>query len=147
MGFFDKFGKSKGGAPKTAVKKEAKKDAAKEGATEVQAVEKKPVTRGPLAKDGSGNAHKVLLRPIFTEKSARLESLGKYTFVVDRDANKIEVAAAVRDLYGVEPVSVQVVNIEGKLVRFGRNMGREKHEKKAIVTLKKGESLTVVETA
>lgn len=102
-------------------------------------------TRGPLAKDNVVRASKVLIRPVQTEKTSRLEALGQYAFVVANDANKVEVAAAVRELYGVKPVEVRIVSVHGKRVRFGRTSGKRKNEKKAIVSLKPGDSLAVAE--
>ncbi|MDD5251931.1 MAG: 50S ribosomal protein L23 [Patescibacteria group bacterium] len=87
----------------------------------------------------------MLIRPIATEKTSREEAYGKYQFIVANDANKVEVAAAVRDLYGVKPVAVRIVNLKGKQVRFGRLTGQQKSEKKAIVTLKPGETISPFE--
>ena len=142
MGILEKFGKKKGGAKAEPKKKEKKAEAA---SSEAKAEEKKPSTRGPLAKEDAGSAYRILIRPVFTEKSSRLESQGKYVFIVSRDANKVEVARAVRDLYGVKAASVRILNAKGKSVRFGRTQGKEQDLKKAIVTLKAGETLTVIE--
>jgi large subunit ribosomal protein L23 len=84
---------------------------------------------------------------VFTEKSGRLQSMGQYVFEVASGANKREVANAVRDLYGVQPATVHILNRKGKSVRFGRTMGRERDAKKAVITLKAGETLTVIEGA
>ena len=155
MGILDKFGKKKGGASaKKADKPEEKKDAVsaseksdKKSDKKEKAEKKVQATHGPLAKEGAGSAYRILIRPVYTEKSGRLQAQGKYTFIVSRDANKIEVMRAVRDLYGVDPASVQIIVAKGKSVRFGRTEGREQDLKKAIVTLKSGETLTVVEGA
>lgn len=119
---------------------EAKTDAADKPA---EKKEKKP--RGPLAKEQGGRSYRILIRPIATEKTSREEAYGKYQFIVANDANKVEVAAAVRDLYGVKPVAVRIVNLKGKQVRFGRLTGQQKSEKKAIVTLKPGETISPFE--
>ncbi|OGL72501.1 50S ribosomal protein L23 [Candidatus Uhrbacteria bacterium RIFCSPHIGHO2_02_FULL_60_10] len=100
-----------------------------------------------MAKEHAGDAYRILVRPVYSEKAAQLEALGKYTFIVARNANKNTVAQAVRDLYGVKPASVRISVKEGKKVRFGRSTGVEKTEKKAVVTLKPGESITVAEAA
>lgn len=152
MGFLDKFSKKKGAAPKAAPAKTAEKADKDEKAPRAEAKadaaeSPKPVTRGPLAKEDAGIAHRILLRPVHTEKTGREQGLGKYVFLVAMDANKVEVARAVRDLYGVKPVSVRIVKVLGKSVRFGRTVGKEKDRKKAIVTLKPGETITVVEGA
>jgi large subunit ribosomal protein L23 len=89
------------------------------------------------------NAYKVLVRPIISEKSSRFEAEGKYTFLVNIKTNKVEVRKAVKALYGVTPNSVNIMNIEGKRKRFGKNMGRRSDYKKAIITVNKGEKLDV----
>lgn len=148
MGIFDKLsGKKKAPAP-PAAKHQAKKPAAAASA-DAPAKEKEPQkqTRGPLAREGAGDAHRILLSPLFTEKSANLQAQGKYVFQVAPGAGKVEIAVAVRDLYGVKPVSVRIVRLEGKKVRFGRFTGRQKGVKKAIVTLPAGQTITLFEGA
>jgi large subunit ribosomal protein L23 len=86
-------------------------------------------------------AYRVLVRPHVTEKTAAQEALGKYTFIVSPDAGKVMVMDAVREVYGVRPVSVSIVKIKGKQVRRGRQVGRTSSMRKAIVTLKSGDSL------
>lgn len=141
MGILDKISKKKAPAKKAAAK-------ADEKATETAApVEAKKVTRGALAKEGSGEAHRVLLKPVLTEKSSLLQAQGKYVFIVAKSATKVDVAAAIRDLYGLKPASVRIVVHKGKNVRFGKFSGKEKDEKKAIVTLAPGQTLTVFEGA
>lgn len=145
MGIFDKL-KSKSGAKNVVAaekKTETKKAPAK--ATKADKEEAKPVVRGELAKEDSGQAHRVLVAPVFTEKASLLQASGKYVFLVARHATKVEVAAAVRDLYGVKPTSVRMMVVQGKTVRFGKYSGKEKDVKKAIVTLKKGDSIAVME--
>jgi large subunit ribosomal protein L23 len=88
-------------------------------------------------------AHRILLRPLVTEKSAIAESENKYSFVVARWANKNQVMQAVKDVYRIEPESVNIMNIDGRQVRFGRNMGRRSDYKKAIVTLPKGKTIDI----
>ena len=122
-------------ASKNTEKKEEKKPTTKKKAAD------KPVL-GPLAREFGGQSATVLLAPILTEKSSNQESLGKYVFFVSPKATKVEVAAAVRDLYGVKPTSVRIVNVKGKKVRSGRIQGRKKDRKKAIVTLKKGDAIS-----
>lgn len=121
-----------------------KKGEAKSARRGPKGKDKKPA-KGALAKDGGGQSAKVLMEPVTTEKASNLESLGKYMFMVDPQTNKVEVANAVRDLYGVKPVSVRIVNLKGKKVRFGRVEGQRKDRKKAIVTLKSGDAISLYE--
>jgi len=90
-------------------------------------------------------AFRVLAKPLVTEKATELVSQNKYTFVVAREANKIEVAKAVYAVYGVKPMSVNIVSMKGKAVTRGRIKGKRKDWKKAVVTLKKGESIKIYE--
>lgn len=90
-------------------------------------------------------AHRVLIRPLITEKAANLGTLNKYAFVVSDKANKIEVSKAVTAVYGVRPINVNIVCVKGKVVARGRLKGRRSDLKKAIVTLKKGETIQIYE--
>jgi len=89
------------------------------------------------------NAYRVLEKPLITEKVTDLGMYNKYAFQVSLNANKSEVKKAVKEVYGVEPISVNIVNLNGKKVRFGRVSGKTKDKKKAIITLKKGEKIEV----
>lgn len=90
-----------------------------------------------------GLAFKVLVKPLITEKSATLESKNKYSFVVNRSASKDQIKKAVEEVYGVKPSQINVANIEGRRVRFGRNMGKRNDYKKAIVTLPSGKTIDI----
>ena len=95
-------------------------------------------------KEDTGNAYKVLLRPIVTEKSAILADQGKYVFEVPGSTNKVEVAKAVRIVYGVHPTKVNMIKLPGKkvMMRYQRyTQGQTSPKFKAIVTLKKGEKI------
>ena len=143
MGILDKFSRKKKAPAKAAPKaKKAEEKAVKADASATPAAQQ---ARGPLAREGAGDAYRILLRPVLTEKTSLLQAHGQYTFAVANDATKVDVARAIRDLYGVKPVQIRIVNVEGKMVRFGRSQGREKRVKKAVVTLKSGDSLAVLE--
>lgn len=149
MGFLDKF-KGKKTAPPAKQAKPGKAGlgtAGKDVAAPAKEKEATKQTRGPLAKEGAGHAYRLLLAPVLTEKSANLQAQGKYVFLVAPSAGKVEIAMAVRDLYGIKPVSVRIVKLEGKKVRFGRFTGRQKSIKKAIVTLPPGQTITMFEGA
>lgn len=92
-----------------------------------------------------GNAYKVLVKPLITEKAAALSSSNKYVFEVSRDSNKIEVADAVMEVYGERPISVNMVSVKGKKVRHGRTIGKRRDWKKAIVTLEEGKTINIYE--
>lgn len=80
-------------------------------------------------------AQDIILRPIITENSMDGIADRKYTFEVAKDANKIEIAAAIEELFGVKVAKVNTINVDGKLRRYGRFEGFTASRKKAIVTL------------
>jgi large subunit ribosomal protein L23 len=84
----------------------------------------------------------IIKQPWITERSADLGVLGKYVFVVSSSASKPEIKKAVKDIYKVDAVSVNVVNRPAKRKRFGGGMrGKQQGYRKAIVTLKKGQKI------
>lgn len=89
--------------------------------------------------------HNIIIRPWLTEKMTALGEEGKYGFVVDIKANKIEIAKAVEKKFEVEVVSVNTIKHKGKtktqFTKKGRFSGRTPRFKKAIITLKKGQTI------
>jgi large subunit ribosomal protein L23 len=82
---------------------------------------------------------KVIIRPLVTEKISNLqESQNKVAFVVDRDANKIEIRKTVEEKFNVKVKKVATLNFKGKLKRLGRFEGQRAGWKKAVVTLREG---------
>jgi large subunit ribosomal protein L23 len=85
------------------------------------------------------NAHKIIIRPIITEKNTRLNEDSKYIFEVAMETNKIEVKKAIEEIFGVNVTSVNIINVRGKLkkrrTRQGITQGYTRDWKKAIVTL------------
>ena len=140
----DKKSDKVSGAKKTA-SKTAKKESSsmKDLYTETGAA-KTAVKAGEVKKQ-TGNAYKILIKPLVTEKAASLNVEGKYVFEVSTEANKIEVAKAVSEVYGIKPLDVNIVSVKGKRVRRGRIAGKRKDWKKAIVTLPKGKSINIYE--
>ena len=91
------------------------------------------------------DARDILIRPLVTEKSTALMEQGKYVFMVAKEANKIQIANAVAEIFKVKVVSVNTVNVLGKMKRMGRNAGKRSDYKKAIVKLAAGESIEFFE--
>ncbi|MFZ5752949.1 MAG: 50S ribosomal protein L23 [Bacillota bacterium] len=91
------------------------------------------------------NPHEVLIKPVVTEKTTNLMEENKYTFEVDRDANKIEIKHAVESIFKVNVVDVKTLTVKSKPKRMGKYVGRTSSWKKAIVTLKPGERLPIFE--
>ncbi|MBM3177511.1 MAG: 50S ribosomal protein L23 [Bacteroidetes bacterium] len=85
----------------------------------------------------------ILIRPLVTEKVSALNEKGKYGFIVDINANKVEIKDAVKKMYGVTVEKVNTISLMGKRkVRYtkaGVVEGNKPNFKKAIVTLAKGE--------
>ena len=85
----------------------------------------------------------VLKKPLVTEKVSALNEKGKYGFIVNADANKVEIKNAVEKQYGVNVGKVNTMNVMGKLktryTKAGVLSGRRPSYKKAIVTLAEGE--------
>ena len=86
--------------------------------------------------------HDVLIRPVITEKSTMLMEEGKYTFRVPLTANKVQIRQAVEKIFNVKVEKVATIRVLGKTKRMGRTQGKRSDYKKAIVTLKAGESIT-----
>ena len=80
-----------------------------------------------------------------TEKGTYLASQNKYIFEVTPWANKVEIKKAIKAVYGVEPIKVNIVTLSGKKVRYGRTHGKTKDRKKAVITLAEGQTLEVYE--
>ncbi len=90
--------------------------------------------------------HQIIVAAVITEKSEREKAkAGKYTFRVSLRATKIQVRKAVEKLFKVHVTEVNVMNQLGKKRRMGMFAGRKPDWKKAIVTLKKGETIEAME--
>ena len=85
----------------------------------------------------------VIEEVVVTEKSAANAEKGIYTFKVAKSANKIQIKDAVEKTFGVKVASVNTLNTKAKSKRVGRYTGTTKAYKKAIVTLKDGQSINL----
>ena len=88
----------------------------------------------------------IIKKPVITEKMTAIsEKLNRYAFIVDKNANKIQIKEAVEKLYGVKVVAVNTMNYEGKsksrYTKGGVITGKASDTKKAIVTLAEGETI------
>jgi len=81
------------------------------------------------------NPHDVIIKPIITEESMNDMAYKRYTFKVDKKANKSEIKKAVENIFNVKVEKVNTMNILGKEKRMGVHVGRRPSWKKAIVTL------------
>lgn len=90
--------------------------------------------------------YEVVLRPLLTEKGTRLKEEGNhYLFRVAKTANKVEIKQAIEHLFKVTVLEVRTLRLQGKVKRLGRFQGRRPDWKKAIATLKKGDSIELYE--
>ena len=89
----------------------------------------------------------ILLSPIITEKSSMLQESNKYVFKVHLGSNKIEIKRAVEEIFDVVVENVNVMKVKGKNKMYGRNKTLTPSWKKAVLTLKLGDSISLYEGA
>ena len=144
MGLLDRWSKkaTKAQLNETTNKTEDKPVAAKKV---VKAAPVEKVEKAKAEAKVSSIADKVLLRPLVTEKAAIAGSRNQYGFIVAKDATKTSIKKAIESVYGVKPIAVNVINVSGKEVRFGRSLGRRSDYKKALVTLPQGKTINIHE--
>jgi large subunit ribosomal protein L23 len=88
----------------------------------------------------------VLRKPLLTEKVAQIQDKhNQYAFQVDPAANKVEIKRAVELKYSVTVLTVNTMGVRGKMKRLGRFVGKRADWKKAIVTLKTGDSIELAQ--
>lgn len=125
-------------------KKVAKPRAKTAAKKDVAVVAKDGVSKVNVRAEGKA----VIIRPHITEKATMLSEAEQhvYTFEVARDANKIEVKKAIKALYKVTPIAVRIVNRASRHEQNGRTRRMIRHpgQKKAYVTLKKGDQISFV---
>ena len=94
----------------------------------------------------SHKAFNIIIGPIVSEKAASLSSNNNVVVLkVRKSANRVSVRNAVRELYKVTPVRVNMISVRGKNVRFGRFQGKQNDYKKAMVFLPKGATIDLFE--
>jgi len=92
------------------------------------------------------NIYDVIKKPLITEKTTvEKDERNVIAFVVNRAANKIEIKAAVKQLFNAEVASVNTVNMAGKTKRRANGLGKRSNWKKAYVTLKEGSNVDFFE--
>ena len=87
----------------------------------------------------------VVVAPVITEKSTILSEHNQVVFEVAIDANKKEIKDAIEALFSVEVTAVNTIRVKGKTKRFRGIPGRRKDVKKAVVTLKDGDTIDISE--
>jgi large subunit ribosomal protein L23 len=169
MGIFDKIiGKKEEAKDQKKAEKNpeavgAGKTAQKDGAASDEKAKTKPATKKPktekvekpakkkklseknIEKKEENVAFQVLHEPVISEKSTEMGASNKYVFKVAKDANKHKIKQVIEGYYGVGVVKVNIVKIQPKKRVHGRTIGWKKGFKKAIVTLREGDTIGVVE--
>jgi len=91
-------------------------------------------------------AREIVIAPMITEKTSSIQNAtNSYTFKVSVNANKIEIAKAIENIFNVDVIRVNTICQRGKVKRMGRYSGKRADWKKAIVKLKEGDSITEFE--
>ncbi|MBI4386918.1 MAG: 50S ribosomal protein L23 [Elusimicrobia bacterium] len=94
------------------------------------------------------NPYRTIVRPILTERSTvQKEKFNQYVFEVAIDATKGDVRRALQEIFKVKVERVRTLNVRGKFRRFGRYAGVRPNWKKAVVTIKAGQKIDLVEQA
>ena len=89
------------------------------------------------------DAGQVIIKPIVSEKSYALATIGKYTFRVHPDAHKTQIKQAIEELFNVVVVEVRTSSVPSKPKRRGYTSGHRRSWKKAIVQLREGQSIPI----
>lgn len=116
--------------------------------------EEKKKTEGELPKVGAGGpvkkgkrgrpGYQILKFPHITEKATDLVERNQHVFKVYPEANKIEIKKAIENIYGVDVISVKIINIPRRKRRLGKTLGWRKGYKKAIVRVKEGQKIEIM---
>ena len=83
----------------------------------------------------------VILRPIVSEHSFDMMENNTYTFEVAKEANKVEIAQAAEEIFNVKVVKVNTLNVKAKPKRLRAQLGKTRTWKKAMITLKEGDTI------
>lgn len=149
MGIFSQIKKRLGGTSEAEASKDSKqpKDVVATKKAEPKKSEKVEAAKEKKATVVTVPSHNTVIKfPDITEKSSLMQSQGKYVFVVSDRANKTEVSKAIRSMYKVDVEKVHMLNRKGKILMSGRRPGRRSDVKKAIVTLKKGQTISIFDS-
>jgi len=89
------------------------------------------------------NSNDIIIRPIISEKSTGMLEKHKYVFKVAKDANKLTIMQALKELFNVTPEKVNIINVRGKNRRLRYKIGKRTAWKKAVVTLRAGDKIEI----
>ncbi len=91
------------------------------------------------------DSRQIVIRPVVSEKSYGLIEHNRYTFEVDKESTKPQIAAAIEDIFGVKVTDVNTMRVSGKPRRVRYAKGLSRSWKKAIVTLREGDTIEFFE--
>lgn len=108
--------------------------------------ESKKKTVKPVAKQKSflGESFNILSSPRITEKASNLTGINQYVFEVMKASTKVDIRRAVEEIYGVNVLSVRIINLPGKKIKVGKTKGFVKGCKKAIVKIQEGQKIEIL---
>jgi large subunit ribosomal protein L23 len=89
------------------------------------------------------DAGQVIIRPVVSEKSYALATVGKYTFRVHADAHKTQIKQAIEELFGVGVLAVRTSSVPSKPKRRGYTAGRTRQWKKAVIQVREGDTIPI----
>ncbi len=89
----------------------------------------------------SEKAYSIIKKPLTTEKSTTLQQYNQYTFLVSKESNTNEIKQAIEKIFKVKVIKINTSILRGKLKSFKGNYGFRRDEKKAIITLKEGNTI------
>jgi len=152
MALWDKFKKQNEAPEKASVAGKINKNAQKKTEAKSTAVknktektENKSTKKAKKVTSATRMATKTLIAPVVSEKTAQLSDRNVMVFRVNLKANRVAVRQAFKELYKVTPEKINIINVRGKRVKFGRIEGKRNDYKKALITLPKGVSVDVFE--
>ena len=90
-------------------------------------------------------SHDIIRKPVITEKSMAAMAEKKYTFIVQINANKVQIKKAVEEIFNVKVEDVKTMRVEGKTKRVGVHIGKRADYKKAVVKLAEGSNIEFFE--
>ncbi len=93
--------------------------------------------------DFSRSRAQIIKYPIITDKATRLLQTNQYSFIVDRDSDKLTIKAAIEYLFNVKVIKINTCNLPRKKKRIGKYLGWKPQYKKAIVTLSEGDVINL----
>ena len=117
--------------------------AAKKEAAPKAAAKKAPAKKSAKGETASARLYDVIVRPLMSEKATNGLALNKVTFVISPTATKTDVRKAVETLFKVDVVKVNTATTEGKQKKFRGRPGQRSDVRKAVVTLKAGQSIDI----